>query len=174
MTDVPQVDRDALVRRLTDAQAEREGTERLDPCRASIGEARVLLDMHAANMNGAIRAMRLSVGGKGTGRPRERWHVTDYPNRIDANTIRRHAKASGIDLRTLDGATIDVRPADTPDDPGERIALAVVADTRCGWRLWLLCPRCRCRRVFLYPTRAGIRCRVCAGIRYGGTDAPRY
>lgn len=174
MTDVPQADRDALVRRVTDAQAECEGAERLDQSRARIGEARVLLDMHAANMNAAVRAMRLFVGGKGTGRPRERWHVSDYPTRIDANVIRRDAKAHGIDLRTLQGATIDVRPSNAPHGPGQSVALSVAPDAKYRWRVWLVCPRCRRPRVHLYPTRAGVRCRVCAGIGYCGTDAPGY
>lgn len=59
------------------------------------------------------------------------------------------------------GVQGDVRAADKPDDPGERIALAVVTDARYGW---LVCPRCRSRRIHLYPTRSNVRCRRCAGI----------
>jgi len=83
-----------------------------------------------------------------TGRPRERWHVSDYPNRIDANELRRRAKADGTDLR---GAAIDMRPADKPDDPGELIALSVVAAKRYGRRVWLVCPRCKCWRAHVPP-----------------------
>ena len=73
-----------------------------------------------------MRAPRYAWDGatteRTTGRPRERWHVSDYPNRIDANELRRRAKADGLDLSAL--RSIDVRPADRPDDPGERKNLA--------------------------------------------------
>jgi 5-methylcytosine-specific restriction endonuclease McrA len=91
--------------------------------------------------------------------------VTDHPNRIDAHAIRQRARADGIDARTLNA--IHVVPAERPDDPGQRVALVVTPDARVGWRLWLLCPRCGSRRVHLYPVRAGVLCRACAGVRYG-------
>ena len=94
-----------------------------------------------------------------------RRHVADFPERIDANAVRRCAMAQGMDLRTLHA--IDVRRDDDPDGPGERIALAVVADARYGWRVWLVCPGCAHRRLHLYPLRAGVRCRKCWGIVYG-------
>jgi len=98
------------------------------------------------------------------GRRRTRWRVSDFPNRIDAQTVRQQAKAEGVDLLAL--RWIDVRPADKPDGPGERVALEVVRDALCGPRVWLLCPRCcrRCRHLF--PTVSGITCRQCAAIGY--------
>jgi hypothetical protein len=90
---------------------------------------------------------------------RERWHVSDFPERLDANAVRRHAKAEGIDLATL--KAIEVRSADLAP---ERVDLSVEADRLCGWRLRLLCPACSSRMVHLYATRAGVRCRRCAGI----------
>lgn len=169
LNDAPQADRDALVARFEQASAERRAD---DPdtmnFRATFAEAWAMIELERANQDPLLRALRYSWAGeltdRNTGRPRERWHVSDYPNRIDANELRRRAKADGTDLRTLHA--IDVRPADKPDDPGERIALAVVADARYGWRVWLVCPRCKCRRGHLYPVRAGVRCRKCAGIAY--------
>lgn len=173
LDDAPQSDRDALVTRFERASAERRAD---DPdgmnFRALFAECYVAIELERANLEPASRALRYSWAGgladrntgKG-GRPRERWHVADYPKRIDAYELRRRAKADGTDLRTL--RAIDVRPADKPDDPGERIALAVVADARYGWRVWLVCPRCKCRRAHLYPVRAGVLCRACAGISYG-------
>lgn len=169
LNDAPQADRDALVARFEQASAERRAD---DPdtrnFRALLGECFAMIELERANQDPLLRALRYSWAGeltdRATGRPRERWHVADYPNRIDANELRRRAKADGLDLSAL--RSIDVRPADKPDDPGERIALAVVADARYGWRVWLVCPRCKCRRGHLYPVRAGVRCRKCAGIAY--------
>lgn len=169
LNDAPQADRDALVARFEQASAERRAD---DPdtrnFRALLGECYAMIELARANQDLLRRALRYAWAGeladRNTGRPRERWHVSDYPNRIDANELRRRAKADGTDLRTLHA--IDVRPADKPDDPGERIALAVVADARYGWRVWLVCPRCKCRRAHLYPVRAGVQCRKCAGIAY--------
>jgi hypothetical protein len=169
LNDAPQADRDALVARFEQASDERRAD---DPdtrnFRALLGECYAMIELDRANSAPIHRALRYAWAGeltdRNTGRPRERWHVSDYPNRIDANELRRRAKADGTDLRTLHA--IDVRPADKPDDPGERIALAVVADARYGWRVWLVCPRCKCRRAHLYPARAGVRCRKCAGIAY--------
>lgn len=169
LNDAPQADRDALVARFEQASAERRAD---DPdtrnFRALLGECYTMIELERADQDPLLRALRYSWAGnqtdRNTGRPRERWHVSDYPNRIDANELRRRAKSDGADLRTFHA--IDVRPADKPDDPGERIALAVVADARYGWRVWLVCPRCKCRRGHLYPVRAGVLCRKCAGIAY--------
>ncbi len=169
LNDAPQADRDALVARFEQASAERRAD---DPStinfRALLAECAVVIEMDRTNLEAAARALRYSWAGEptgqSTGRPRERWYVSDRPDRIDANELRRSAKAEGADLRTLHA--IDVRPADKPDDSGERIALAVVADARYGWRVWLVCPRCKYRRAHLYPVRSGVRCLKCAGIGY--------
>lgn len=58
MKDVPQEDRDALIRRFTQAQSEREAFDRLDPCRASIGEAHALIEMNRENLASFRRALR--------------------------------------------------------------------------------------------------------------------
>jgi len=175
LNDAPQSDRDALVARFEQASDERRA---VDPdCRnfrALLAEIRVGLELEHARQRAELWEWQVARFGDRdpTGRPRERWHVSDYPNRIDANELRRRWIADGMDLRTLRGCAIDVRPAppaDKPDDHGwggERIALAVVADARYGWRVWLVCPRCKCRRAHLYPVRAGVRCRKCAGIAY--------
>lgn len=169
LNDAPQADRDALVARFQQASNERRAD---DPenhnARAILAEVWAWMELDKAARDPLRRLLRYSWAGeltdRNTGRPRERWHVSDYPNRIDANELRRRAKADGTDLRTLHA--IDVRPADKPDDPGERIALAVIADARYGRRVWLVCPRCKCRRRFLYCIRRGVLCRDCAGIAY--------
>jgi len=174
LNDAPQADRDALVARFEQASAERRaGDPENRNARAILAEARAWMELDKAARDPLRRLLRYSWAGeltdRNTGRPRERWYVSDYPDRIDANELRRRAKADGTDLRTLRGGAIDVRTADKPDDPGgggERIALAVAADARYGWRVWLVCPSCKCRRARLYPTRAGVRCRGCAGIAY--------
>ena len=161
---MPEADAHALLARFSAAVAERHAT---DPgnSRATFAEARAAIDLCRHAADDALRLVRCShFGERTTGRPRERWHVGDYARRIDALEIRRRAKAEGVDPATL--RAIVVRPANKPDDPGERIALAVVADARYGWRVWLVCPGCKCRRAHLYPLRAGVRCRACAGIQY--------
>jgi len=163
---MPEADARALLARFGAAVAKRRAADGGN-ARATIAEGRVLLELREHTTDAARRLARWSIFGESAdakGRPRERRHVADFANRIDANELRRRAKADGTDLRTLHA--IDVRPADKPDDPGERIALAVVADARYGWRVWLVCPRCKCRRAHLYPVRAGVRCRKCAGIAY--------
>lgn len=169
LNDAPQADRDALVARFEHATTERQAAgfaSEGQRIRTMLAEVWTASELEHASQRAEVWAWQVARFGdrEATGRPRERWHVSDYPNRIDANELRRRAKADGTDLRTFHA--IDVRPADKPDDPGERIALAVVADARYGWRVWLLCPRCKCRRAHLYPVRAGVRCRKCAGIAY--------
>lgn len=168
LNDAPQADRDALVARFDQATAERRADPDAMNFRALFAGCYAAIELDRANLDLAIRALRYSWAGeltdRNTGRPRERWHVSDYPHRIDANKLRRRAKADGRDLRTLHA--IDVRPADKPDDPGERVDLAVVADPRYRSRVWLVCPCCKCRRGHLYRVRAGVRCRRCAAIGY--------
>lgn len=60
MDDLPQSDRDALVRRLIEAQSERADFDRLNPSRAALGEARVLLEMHSRNVDSLARLVRLA------------------------------------------------------------------------------------------------------------------
>lgn len=169
LNDAPQADRDSLVARFEQATAERRADDAYRPSlRAVLGECRVAIELEQANQNPRLRALRYGWAGnqtnQTTGRPRERWYVSDYPSRIDANELRKRAKADGTDLRTLQA--IDVCRADKPDDEGDRIALAVLPDARYGWRVWLVCPRCQRRRIHLYPMRMGVRCWKCAGIVY--------
>lgn len=167
LSDAPQADREALLARFEEASADRrEGDPNGVSIRTTLAECRTLLAMDRVNLSARVRALRYWWGGDySTGRPRERWRVLDFPNRIDANELRRRAKAEGVDLSTL--RAIDVRPADSPETSRERIALAVVPDARYGWRVWLVCPRCKNRRTHLYPVQAGVRCRKCAGIGHG-------
>lgn len=169
LNDAPQADRDALVARFEQATQEREAAGFVSEgqrIRTLFAEVRAAIDLELAGQRAEQGERQIAYFGKRdpVGRPRERWHVSDYPKRIDAKELRRRAEADGTDLRTL--RVIDVRPADEPGDPGERVALAVIADAKGGWQVWLICPCCEGRRQHLYPTRAGVRCRKCAGITY--------
>jgi hypothetical protein len=168
LNNAPQPDRDALVARFEQATRERrEADPDGQSVRRLLAECRVVLELERANQVPMLRTLRYTWAGAltgRTGRPRERWHVSDYPNRIDANELRRRAKAEGLNLPTVHA--IDLWPADAPEDARERVALAVALDARYRWRLWLVCPRCKCRRVHLYRTRANVRCRKCAGLNY--------
>jgi len=170
LDDAPQADRDALGARFSEAVAARRAA---DPdthnARAALAECWATLELLGVPRRAALRVLRYTWAGVPTGRttgqPRERRHVSDCPNRIDANELLRRVKAEGHDLGTL--REIDVRrDTDAPDDAAERIALAVVADPRYSWRVWLVCPGCKRWRAHLYPTRQGVRCRKCAGIGY--------
>ena len=175
LDDAPQADRDALMMRFTEANREREATgftSDMQQARVIHAQASVLLECVGKPIRELTRALRYcwvgdpdNAAGQTTGRPRERWHVAEHPNRIDANTIRRRAIAAGTDLRELNA--IIVERNGRSGVVRDRIALEVVEDVRYGWRVWLLCPRCGRRRLHLYPVRAGMRCRVCAGLRYG-------
>lgn len=177
LNDAPQADRDALIERLHAAMIELgepdAGTTRTGRrIMAQLGVIGAIVDASGASQTAALRIHRyFSVGtptvasGILTGRPRERWHVSDRPNRIDANAVRRQAKAEGWDPRDL--STINVRPANAPAAAGERVILAVGSVPVGGWRVWLICPGCGQRRTHLYPTGAGVRCRRCARLGYG-------
>ncbi len=162
LDDLPQAARDALVARFDAVTATRHAA---DPdgrnVRAMLAESLVVLELSKANASPIFRALRYAWDGatteRTTGRPRERWYVTDYPDRIDARAL--HA--------------IHVAPAGTPGEPGQRVALVVPPAARVGWRLWLVCPRCGSRRVHSYPINASVLCRSCAGIRYGFSPAGR-
>src|SRR5690606_30100455 len=131
--------------RMERAMAERQARDpEGNDGRALIAELEMMIQPVRTGLDAERRELRVwwseLMGGPGTGRPRERWHVGDYPNRIGANDLRRRAIAEGLDLAALH--SIIVRTTDEPNDPGERIALAMVADPRYRWRLWLVCPRC--------------------------------
>lgn len=160
----PQADRDALLARFVQAIGERDAAgfvSSTQECRAILAQARVMIAAVAVDQRDERHASYAAIAGVTVwtgGRPRERWHVGDYPTRLDANDLRRRAIAEGIDLRTLDAIKVD--HAGTI----ERIGLAVAMDARYGWRVWLVCPGCGSRRVHLFPIRRGFRCRKCANI----------
>lgn len=165
LDDLPGAERAALLARFEAAAMSREGQgfasegARVRALLASVG---VALDVEGADLQDSRAALRAAFTGEyRTGRPRERWRVSDHPARLDANRLRREAIEEGRDLRTLGG--VELRRAGAP---GERVGVAVVADAFYGWRVWLLCPRCQRRRVHLYPTRRGVLCRACAGVGY--------
>jgi hypothetical protein len=170
LNDLSDVERAALLARFESAVTAREDqgfASQNARTRALLASVRVALDVERADLRDAHGALRTAFTGRYTsGRPRERWYVRDFPARLDAHRLRREALADGADPRAL--RAVELRPADKPSAPGVRIALVVVSDALCGWRVLLICPRCNRRRVFLYPTRRGVVCRACAGIRHGG------
>lgn len=102
--------------------------------------------------------------GQRTGRPRERWYVGDYPQRIEANALRRDLLARGVDLASVRLVTFR-----HGDGEGARTDSAALRPALCpvyGVQLWLLCPRCGSRRAHLYHVRSGLACRRCLGIGY--------
>lgn len=176
MDSCPQADRDALVARLVKAGEDRRAlafASEGQQVRALLAYAGAVVQLTGEDQRAALAWLRYCWAGERTaqttGRPRERWHVAERPDRIDANAVRRQAKAQGFDLKAL--RAILVQRAGDEGDAGERVALAVVAERRYGWRVWLVCPRCHSRRAHLYPTRTGVRCRACARIGYGPAGA---
>ena len=178
LDDVPQADRDALLARFDQAGAERHAA---DPdrqnFRAFLAEAWARIELAVTDHRDLMREMQYAWAGeladrdtsKG-GRPRSRWYVTDFAQRLDANELRRRAKAEGREVWTLQ--SINVRSDPPPGEPDgqplwcQRVALWITPDARYGWRLWLVCPQCKSRRTHLYPVRAGVRCRECARLAY--------
>jgi hypothetical protein len=160
LDDAPQGVRDALVERFNAATAEREAAGFASDsgrARALMAEIRVALELGRSNLADAAAGLRwLLTGGAAPrpGRPRERVRATDHPTRLDANALRRRARAEGVELSEVVGI----------DAGRERIGLAVVGDARYGVRWWLVCPRCGGRQVYLYGVTAGWRCRGCAGL----------
>jgi hypothetical protein len=160
LDDAPQDVRDALVSRFDTATREREAAgfaSDAERTRVLLAEVCVGLELGRSNLADAAAGLRWLLTGDTTprpGRPRERVQACDHPTRLDANALRRRAKAEGIDPATVTGI----------DAGGERIGLATAPDSRSGVRWWLLCPRCCGRRVHLYGVAAGWLCRGCAGL----------
>lgn len=101
-----------------------------------------------------------------TGRDRKRSHVDEFKTRLDAARIRRDLAASGSlgkSGRWTLHATVGVG-----ESAFEVTATAIETPARLGgWRVWLICPNCKQRRVHLYPhARFGIGCRKCFRIGY--------
>ncbi|MCC6320509.1 MAG: hypothetical protein IT438_03615 [Phycisphaerales bacterium] len=102
LNDAPQADRDALMARLRQATAARQADDPKN-FRGILGECRAVIEAERSNQRADGRAWQAAWFGDRArvGRPRDRWHVSDYPHRIDANAVRRRAMAEGIDLRNL-------------------------------------------------------------------------
>jgi hypothetical protein len=175
LNDAPQADRDALVARFEQAVAERRAD---DPegrnVRALLAECWAMLEAEGANLRETMRVLRYAWAGEWPtrmhGRPRERWHVTDCPGRIDAADVRRRALAAGMDLGSLTEVRVSV--AVEGQSP---VTVAIRVDARPGevggWRVFLCCPRCGHRRVSLYAAGTGIACRRCNRIGYRDASA---
>lgn len=166
-------DAPALAERLRAAEGIAEASER---GRDRLALGRLVLAIQAAGIDAMMGELRYRWP-QSTGRPRERWYVTDHPERIDAAELRRRALDGGADLPTV--RRIVVRDRLEGAEREQRVAVEATADAVAGWRLWLRCPRCGSRRRHLYPVRAGVRCRGCARLSYrrpvreGGVEALR-
>lgn len=174
LDDVPQAHRDTLIDRYERARAEREAAgfaSASAQTRAILAWVRAGVEAVSADQRNEHRALRYARAGvwtgHTTGRPRERSHVGEWANRIDATAIRRRVIAEGGDVATARAIVVG------RDDAGQRVAVSVSLGRVGGWRLRLVCPRCGVRRVFLYPTTSGVACRECAGIRYADRGQQR-
>ncbi len=171
LKDAPQADRDALMARFEAATAEREAAGHVSAsahARAVFAQARTIIEMDRENTDPLLRLLRYSWDGESTsqttGRPRERWRVSDYPNRIDAAAIQRQWEREGVNPLTVPVVRIDAK-----GDGWERtdtVPVAAYPDRFRRLRLVLICPRCGARRMHLYPRRDGVACRACARIGY--------
>ena len=165
----PDADAVALVSRFNAAGAADRATQRSRASRDVFAEVETMLAISNAALRCRIAAQRRPTGkkriGAKTGRPRRRRYVPQEGS-IDVNALRRQAKAEGIDLRTA--PSISVRVISEPGAVAELVEFATRPDEVCGCRQWLVCPRCQTRRVHLYVTGHGVRCRKCAGMVYGG------
>jgi hypothetical protein len=170
LDEAPRAERRALAARFHHAMRKRWATEPAESKpRALFAEVAAMLAMDRDNMAPIHRALRYAWAGQltcqTTGRPRERWHVADFPNRLDAAAIQRDAERDGCHPLAVQGVTVAQRW-----EGGERTDTVTVR----AWPgrvqravLCLVCPRCGGRRMHLYPTRAGVLCRGCARIGYG-------
>lgn len=169
LDDAPQADQDALVARFQQASAERRAA---DPesrnLRALLAECYAMLEMEADDLRERGRALRAAWPGanvRGVGRPRERWHVGDYGERIDARALQRDA-AKGGHAPGVEAVNVTLTRRDTGATRTVRLALAWTPGGVGGPRAWLVCPACGRRRAHLYAVRGGPLCRCCAGICY--------
>jgi hypothetical protein len=168
LDDLPAPDRRTLAARVVQGFDEGEAAgfaSSTQQARSVIGWARAFLAMDRDDARAFRYVMAGEATGQTTGRPRERWHVTDYPNRLHAAAIQRDAERDGCNPLAVQSVTVAQRW-----DGGERtdtVAVRAWSDRFRRVRLWLICPQCGRRRMHLYPTRAGVRCRECAGIGYG-------
>ncbi|MBX3405056.1 MAG: hypothetical protein KF699_16720 [Phycisphaeraceae bacterium] len=173
LDDAPPDDREALVDRLEAACADwrernSDGPRRVNGAftRGLLAQVWAAIEMSRANTLAIRREAASLLGWNGTGRPRTRPRPAERPRCVDANTVRRLLLAAGHDLARVRSIVVAVDPPDAPGAWAQRITLAAVPDRVYGWRVWLVCPRCKCRRGHLYPVRFGVRCRKCAGIGY--------
>ncbi|HMN40847.1 MAG TPA: hypothetical protein PKE29_08365 [Phycisphaerales bacterium] len=167
LDDLPDPDRRTLAERVGRAFDEHEAAGFASPtqhARAAIGWARSLLAMDRDD----LRAFRYTLAGEPTGqttgRPRERLRVSDFPNRIDAAAIQARWEGEGGNPLAVAGLTIDAKGEGW--ERTDAVEVVAMPDRFRRVKLWLVCPRCKCRRAHLYPVRAGVRCRKCAGIAY--------
>jgi hypothetical protein len=95
------------------------------------------------------------------GRPRTRLRLDELRGaRIDADELRRRAKADGVRLDQPGKAL--VRSTDTDrTEHTTSVPIQVLHNAAGYWRWYLLCPRCGHRRRFLYAVGCGVSCHVC-------------
>ena len=95
-------------------------------------------------------------------RPRRSYEPSNAP--IDANAMRRQAKAEGRDLSRVSSVVVQ-----WTNDAGEHHATIRVRPKphhAYGWRWFVVCPICGTERVHLYVSPYGVGCRACLGLRY--------
>lgn len=158
--------RDALFARLLKATSERDSCEYLSDdqrARGGLAMARAIIDAEQRALAEAKHFTRFAWPSPThpTGRPRDRYQVSEHKHRIEASVLRRQYVRSGgnPDEVTAIDATI-----------GEHLVRLRVTrpSTAAGFSArWLLvCPSCGVARSHLYSTKGGIGCRGCLVLRY--------
>lgn len=160
-------DRDAFVDRLNELPGcEYDHSRPLDYNWRRIRSAVYLvLEMDSSNEREERYANPFGWPERTSGRPRRRWYVSDFPQRLEASRVR-------LDLlRQPDPWAADfiVVTHGAPEGPPRADRVALVRQgtpERRTLRVLLICPGCRSSRRRLYLTASGVQCRRCLRLRY--------
>lgn len=160
-------DRDAFVDRLNELPCpDYDHSRPLDfNWRRIRGTVYLLLEIGWANEREERYANPFGWPERTTGRPRRRWYVSDYPNRLDAADVRAELLRAG---RVNPTAFIDVSHK-APAGPvcSDRVRLLLEGDrSKQRLRVLLICPQCNAWRRHVYLTQSGVACRKCLRLRY--------
>jgi len=129
------------------------------PVRSGLAVCEVTVDIARMTLNEIVRSLPWyrSQGG----RPRER-PIANDPNRISAAVLQKSVP-DPVYVRQSFGFTWHTMAGDKRE---QSLRAEWVPISAMKWKLWLICPRCRRRRAFMYIDCAGLGCRVCTRARY--------
>jgi len=175
LDDVPQADRDALMRRFEEAFYKLDEMKFVSDGvknRAVLALAQTALTTNASNLRVIFTLRRYTWAGKWTGketgRPRVRLHVDDYPDRLtlDANALRRQQVDRGEDISQDHQLTFCYLDRQGQRQGSAQIHIEATPHRLYGYRWWLRCPICGSRRVKLYTRSRRTACRRCLKMQY--------